>query len=372
MGIEIWTLGIAVVTALACSICGVLLLVNRDALISEGLSHAVLPGIILAYVVLRDRTSPWLILAAGLSGLVMVLLVQALRHTRLVKDDASLGIVFPALFSLGVILASQKLGGVHFHAHCIIDGNLALAVLDRLRIGGRDVGPEPFYLMAGVLVLLLVFVVLFFKELKLSIFDRGLASALGFRPALLALVWLSLVSMTTVGAFETAGSILVVALMITPPAIAYLLTDDLKQMMFVSAAAGALSAVVGFYLGLGLDIAPTGPMSVVAGLLFLVVLLIAPKRGLLARRRRRRSQQQSLREHVLLTQVQHLGAATLPELERAMPWEAGRLQRTLRRAVTRGWLHEQAGRYGLTPSGSEELERPLLEMGFPLPAVAEA
>ncbi len=294
MGIEFWTLAIAVVTSLACALCGVLLLVNREAMVSEGLSHAVLPGIILAYIVIRDRSSPWLILSAGLAGLLMVVLVQAIQRTRLVKDDASLGIVFPALFSIGIVMASRELGNTHFHAHCIIDGNLALAPLDRWILGGADVGPSPFYVMAGVLAVVVLFVVLLFKELKLMVFDPGLAKSLGFKPAILHIVWLALVSMTTVSAFETAGSILVVALMITPPAAAYLLTDDLKRMFLIGGALGVASAVLGFYLGLWLDVAPTGPMASVSGAIFLVVLFLAPKRGLLARRRRRLAQQRAL------------------------------------------------------------------------------
>ena len=336
MGIEFWTLAIAIVTALCCALCGVLLIVNREALVSEGLSHAVLPGIILAFIVLRDRSSPLLILSAGLAGLLMVVLVQAIRRTGLVKNDASLGIVFPALFSIGIVMASQELGNTHFHAHCIIDGNLALAPLARYVVDGQDWGPRPFWAMAGVLVAVVAFLAMFFKELKLMMFDGGLARSLGFKPALLHVAWLGLVSMTTVSAFETAGSILVVALMITPPAAAYLLTDDLKRMLGISAVLGIASAVGGFYLGLWLDVAPTGPMSSVSGAIFLIVLLFAPKRGLFARRRRRRDQRERLQEHLVLAQLQG-GPQSDRELALALPWGAPLVARAVERVIIR-WL----------------------------------
>lgn len=352
MGIEAWTLAISVATALACSLCGVWLVVHREALVSEGLSHAVLPGIIIAFIVIGDRSSPWLILSAGAAGLLMVLLVQAIRRTGLVKDDASLGIVFPALFSVGVIFASLELGGTHFHAHCIIDGNLALAPFDRWTVGETDLGPRPFWLMAGVLVVLLAFIAGFFKELKLMVFDRGLARRLGFRPALLHVVWLGLVSMTTVGAFEVAGSILVVALMITPPAAAHLLTDDLKRMLFVSAGLGIVSAVSGFYVGLALDVAPAGPMATMSGVLFLVVLCVAPRRGLVARQRRRRVQRAALQDHVLLARLEGDQAIGRETLAGFLPWPPADLGRALDRSIRAGWIEADGDAWRLTPAGA--------------------
>ncbi len=351
MGIEFWTLAISVATGLACSLCGVLLVANREAMVSEGLSHAVLPGIIVAFIVLRDRSSPLLIISAASVGLLMVVLVTAISRTRLVKDDASLGIVFPALFSIGVVMASTELGNTHFHAHCIIDGNLALTPLDRLIVGGTDIGPRPAYVMFGMLLIVVVFLVVFFKELKIMVFDPLLAARLGFRPALLHVAWLGIVSLTTVSAFEVAGSILVVALMITPPAAAYLLCDDLKRMMLVSAALGVLSAVVGYYVGLGLDIAPTGPMSAVSGAVFLVVLFVAPRRGLLARAQRRRRQRRDLHDRVLLVQLSG-GALERSLLRERLPWEGAALDRALDRVVRAGFVVEEGGRLRMTQAGA--------------------
>ena len=123
---DTWTLLIATVTSVVCAICGCLLLVNRRAMVSEGLSHAVLPGLVIAFIFVRDITSPWLIVSAAASGMVMVWLTQALQRTGLVEPDAGLGIVFAGMFSAGILLVSLELENVHFHADCIIDGDIPL------------------------------------------------------------------------------------------------------------------------------------------------------------------------------------------------------------------------------------------------------
>lgn len=369
MGIEAWTLAIAVATAVACSLCGALLVLNREALVSEGLSHAVLPGIILAFVLIGDRSSPWLVLSAGLAGLLMIVLVHAIKRTGLVKDDASLGIVFPAMFSVGVLLASTELGGVHFHAHCIIDGNLALAPLDRWRPGGTDLGPRAAWIIGGVLVLLGIFLVTFYKELKVMIFDPGLARSMGFRPSILHLGWLALVSLTTVAAFETAGSILVVALMVTPPATAFLLSDRLGSMLAMSAALGALCAVLGFYLGLGVDVAPAGPMASISGVLFVVVLLLAPKRGLLASRRRHHARRRELHATVFLNAVARAPGRPQAEIAGMLPWDASLLDAVVRAAGREGLVTPEGEGWSLTARARQRLED---ERARRLPAATRA
>ena len=292
MSLLAWTYLIAALTAVACSLAGVMLVVKREALVSEGLSHAVLPGIVLAFLIFRDRSSPLLILAAGLSGLLMVWLVQWIARTGRVKQDAALGIVFSGMFSVGVIASSLNLKNVHFHAHCIIDGNLAFAALDDCHWFGVYLGPKAFVSMMLCVVGVIGFVVVFFKELKLMAFDETTSHLFGFRPRLLHTIWLTIVSIVAVAAFEVAGTILVVALMIAPAAAANLLSDRLSWMFVLSALLGVVAALLGVALSQQLSISPAGPISSIAGFLFLLIVFFAPKRGLIARRiarRRRRS-----------------------------------------------------------------------------------
>ena len=279
-----WTYIIAVLTAIACSLAGVLLVVKREALVSEGLSHAVLPGVVLAFLIFRDRSSPLLILAAGLSGLLMVWLVQWIAKTGRVKQDAALGIVFSGMFSIGILATSLKLKNVHFHPDCIIDGNLAFAALEDCNWFGVYLGPRAFVSMLLCVVGLTGFISLFFKELKLMAFDETASRLFDFHPRLLHTVWLTIVSIVAVAAFETAGTILVVALMIAPAAAANLLSQRLGKMFILSAILGTISAIAGVTLGQQLNISPAGPIASIAGFVFLIIVFFAPRRGLISQR----------------------------------------------------------------------------------------
>ncbi len=300
MSLLFWTFAIAILTAVACSLAGVLLVAKRESFISEGLSHAVLPGIILAFLVFRDRSSPLLIISAGVSGLVMVWLVQAIVRTGRIHQDAALGIVFSGMFSVGIIASSLKLKNVHFHAHCIIDGNLAFAALESCDVGGVYLGPKAFVSMLVCLILLVVFICVFFKELKLMAFDETSSRMFGFRPGLLHTVWLAIVSIVAVAAFETAGTILVVALMIAPPAAANLMTNRLSTMFVVSGIIGAVAAGCGVALSWPMAIAPAGPIASMAGLVFLLVVFFAPSHGLVSQWRTRRHLRARLLEFLKL------------------------------------------------------------------------
>ncbi|MGB1374824.1 MAG: metal ABC transporter permease, partial [Rhodothermales bacterium] len=210
---------IAVLVAVACALPGVFLVLRQLAMMSDAISHAILPGIVIAFLLTEDLSSPLLILGAAAAGVATVALVELLRKTGLLKEDAAIGIVFPALFSVGVILIARFAGDVHLDVDAVLLGELAFAPFDRVVLGSIDV-PKATLVMASILMLNVVFIGLFFKELKLATFDSALAATLGFTPVLLHYVLMGLVSTTAVGAFDAVGSILVVALMVAPPAAA--------------------------------------------------------------------------------------------------------------------------------------------------------
>ncbi len=331
--IEFWTLAIAAVTALACALSGSFLVLKREALVSEGLAHAVLPGIVIAYALIGDRTSPLLLVGAAAMGLVMVLVVQAIRRTGMVDSTASLGVVFPALFSVGVLLTSMDLAGTYFHADCIIEGNLALAPLDRLELGGRDLGPRAFWSVSAALLLVLGFVLLLFKELKLLTFDPELAASLGFRPNRVHMAWLAVVSFTVVASFEAAGSILVVALMIAPPAAAVLWVDDVRHVLGLAGVFALASAFAGHELGMALDIAPAGPMATSAGVLFLASLALAP-RGILMKGRAHREVLARLEIDLVAARLRPGSARDQESVRGELGWPPHRFEAVVARGVS--------------------------------------
>ena len=350
-----WTLMIAILTAVACALCGVFLVVKREAFVSEGLSHAVLPGIIVAFIIFQDRSSPWLIIAAGLTGLLMVWLVQLVFKTRLVDQDAALGIVFSGLFSIGVILSRLNLKDIHFHAHCIIDGDLNLAPLKGFQVGDWYLGPKAFVVMVVVVLVLVAFITLFYKELKLMAFDESTSKTLGFRPSILHSVWLGLVSITAVAAFETAGTILVVALMIAPAAAANLLTKRLSVMFLFSSMIAIVAASLGIWLGLNLEISPAGPISSIAGLLFLLVVLFAPGNGIISKWQNRRSQTRILMQSLVLQLVGSERGISRSQIVDRIACPSGSVVQALKKCEATGLIACEGKTLRLTDRGTNAI-----------------
>ena len=351
---------VAAVTAIACALPGVFLVLRRMALMSDAISHAILVGIVLAFFVTEDLSSPLLIIAAAATGVVTVSLVELLNRTHLVREDAAIGLVFPALFSLGVILISRFAGDVHLDTDAVLLGELAFAPFDRLIVGGYDLGPQALYVMGAILLLNLICLTLFYKELKLATFDAALAAALGFSPGLIHYGLMALVSVTAVGAFDAVGSVLVVALMIAPPATAYLLTDRLPRMLGLSAAIGVLSALSGYWLAHMLDASIAGSMATMAGVLFGLAFLLAPDRGLIALARRRARQRWEFAQTMLAIHLfNHEGLpdaaqeSHIDHLDEHLRWERAFAAQVVRQAERRGLVIQHNGVLALTERGRQ-------------------
>ncbi len=294
---------IASLVAIACAIPGTFLVLRKMAMISDAISHAILPGIVVGFFITQDLNSPLLILLAALTGIITVVLVEYIQKTGLVKEDTAIGLVFPALFSIGVILIAKNANDVHLDVDAVLLGELAFAPFDRLLFNGIDIGPKSLWVVGLILLVTVSLLILFFKELKLSTFDEGLSASLGFSPAIIHYGLMSVSSVTTVGAFDAVGAILVVALMIAPAASAYLLTTDLKKMLGLAISFGVFSAVFGYWVAHWLDASIAGSITTVLGLVFLLVYLFAPTKGIIAVMYRERQQQI---EVSLLTFLLHL------------------------------------------------------------------
>ncbi|MCB0383337.1 MAG: metal ABC transporter permease, partial [Psychroserpens sp.] len=294
---------IASLVAIACAIPGAFLVLRKMAMISDAISHSILPGIVVGFFITQDLNSPLLILLAALTGVITVVLVEYIQKTGLVKEDTAIGLVFPVLFSIGVIMIAKNANDVHLDIDAVLLGEIAFAPFDRLLISGVDVGPKSLWIIGSILVITIVLLVAFFKELKLSTFDKGLAASLGFSPVIIHYGLMTVSSITTVGAFDAVGAILVVALMIAPAAAAYLLTTDLKKMLILSVVFGVFSAISGYWFAHWLDASIAGSITTMLGVLFLIVYLFAPSKGIIAVMYREKQQRT---EVSLLTFLLHL------------------------------------------------------------------
>lgn len=294
---------IASLVAIACAIPGTFLVLRKMAMISDAISHSILPGLVIGFFITQDLNSPLLILLAALTGIITVVLVERIQKTGLVKEDTAIGLVFPVLFSIGVILIAKNANDIHLDVDAVLLGELAFAPFDRLIIAGTDIGPKSLWVIGTILAITIGLLTAFFKELKISTFDAGLAASLGFSPALIHYGLMTMASITTVGAFDAVGAILVVALMIAPAASAYLLTTDLKKMLGLAIAFGVFSAISGYWLAHWLDASIAGSITTMLGILFLIIYLFAPSKGLITVMYREKQQRT---EVSLLTFLLHL------------------------------------------------------------------
>lgn len=347
---------IAIVVAAACAIPGVFLVLRKMALISDAISHSILPGIVIGFFITQDLNSPLLILLAAITGVITVVLVEAIQKTGLVKEDTAIGLVFPALFSIGVILIAKNANDVHLDVDAVLLGELAFAPFDRLLMSGIDMGPKSLWIMGGILVITLILLFLFFKELKVSTFDAGLSSALGISPIIMHYGLMSVSSVTVVGAFDAVGAILVVALMIAPAATAYLLTSDLKKMMLISIGFGVLSAIVGYWLAHILDASISGSITTVLGFIFLLVYLFAPRKGLLSvlyRQRQQRTEVSLITFLLHLTNHSEESERHINHLNEHINWQKVRSQTVLDLAEKNNMISITKDVVSLTAKGKE-------------------
>jgi len=296
--IDTWIVVIGALAAVACALLGNFLVLRKMSMMGDAISHAVLPGLAIAFLVTGARASWTMFLGAALVGVLTALFTQWVSRFGTVDEGASMGIVFTTLFAAGLLLIVQAADTVDLDPSCVLYGAIELTPLDvvwRPELFGYEWAvPRAAIVLSGVLLLNLLFVILFFKELRIVSFDSALADTMGIRSNWIHYLLMTLVAVTTVAAFEAVGSIIVIAMLIVPPAIAHLLTDRLDLMVVLSAVMAVVSAVLGHLSALTLpqwigfeETSTSGMMAVVAGACFLLVLLFAPKQGILARKFRR-------------------------------------------------------------------------------------
>ncbi|MCU0307650.1 MAG: metal ABC transporter permease [Thermoleophilia bacterium] len=279
--------------ATACGLLGPFLVLRRVALMGDAVSHAVLPGIVAVYLLLDTRAPLPVVVGAAAFAVVCVLAIDALRGTGLVASDAAIGLVFPALFAIGVLGIDRYADSVHLDLDSTIYGEIAFVPFRTLDVLGVEVA-QAVVVLGAVTLVNLVLVAVFWKPLKATSFDPEFSRTVGISPVLVSRLLLVAVAVTAVAAFEAVGAILVVTLIIVPAATAYLLTDRLWMMVAVAVGVGWLGAVLGYGGALRADASIAGAMGLVCAVCFVVAFLCSPRHGLLARAVRRSRRRRAL------------------------------------------------------------------------------
>ncbi|WP_228587088.1 metal ABC transporter permease [Alkalibacterium sp.] len=289
---------VSVVVAVACALPGVFLVLRGTTMVSDAITHTVLLGIVLAFFVTQDLRSPLLVVGATLVGVATVWAIEALQQTKLLSNDAAIGIVFPLFFSIAIILITRHAGNVHLDVDAVLMGEVAFAPFRRFVFMGMDLGPRALWSMLGILVVNATFIFLFYKELKITTFDAGFAAAIGFSPALIHYGLMTLVSLTAVGAYDSVGSILVVGFMVGPPLAAFLLTDRLHVMIIIAVVMAIVNSVLGVQFAFFFNTTIAGMIAVITGVTTLSIFVLSPKKGLIKATLNRKREQRKLNQRI--------------------------------------------------------------------------
>lgn len=264
--------------AVSCGLLGVFLMLRKMAMTGDAISHAVLPGIVIAFLLSGTREGFAMIIGAGLLGVFATIVIEYLVAKVKLQADASIGITFTFLFAIGIILITYFANQVDLDQDCVLYGEIAYIPIDLwITSNGFNMGPRVMYLAVVNLVLILVFLSLFFKELKISTFDGQFAATLGFSTTAINYGLMGMVSYTTVSSFEAVGAILVVAFLAVPPAIAYLWTKDLNKLLGLTVLIGIAISFFGYYLAYYINSSIAGAMATVAGMMLTFSILYNKK-----------------------------------------------------------------------------------------------
>jgi ABC-type Mn2+/Zn2+ transport system permease subunit len=278
-----WTILIASLLNISCALVGCFLVLRRISMLGDAISHAVLPGIAFAYVLTQSLSPIAMLIGAGVFGLLTSVGTVMLQRFARISEDSSLGIVYTALFALGVIViqVTPSAQNVHLDMDAVLEGAIEFAPLITFEWHGMDI-PESIKMLVPLLAITLLVIGLFWKEWKLISFDPALATAMGFPAHTLHIIMMVLVTAVTVAGFHLVGSILVVAMLIVPAATAQLLSERMWSMLLWACLCGVISAWGGYTLAYQWNSSASGMMTVVAGLCYVTALVFSPKQGLLS------------------------------------------------------------------------------------------
>ncbi|UII57122.1 metal ABC transporter permease [Cytobacillus spongiae] len=283
MSYEAWILIVGSLAGVTCGITGCFLILRKLSMLADAISHTVLLGIVLAFMISQSMSGVYMLIGAAIVGLLTTFFVQ-LFHSSGIQEDASIGVVFTFLFAVGVILLTIFADDVHLDVDHALMGEITFVPWDLVKWGFLPELPKAFLMLSVVLIINLLIIGLFYKEFKITSFDPQMAAAIGIPVLFIHYLLMGMVSVTTVASFDSVGAILVVAMLIAPGASAYLLTDQLKVMLVLSALFGVMAAVVGYYMASWLNVSISGSMATINGLIFLVVFLFSPTKGLISKK----------------------------------------------------------------------------------------
>ncbi|TAH26292.1 MAG: metal ABC transporter permease [Cytophagales bacterium] len=254
--------------ASCCALLGCFLLLRKMTMLGDAIAHAVLPGIVISYIVSGERDHTAMLIGATVAGLLTTFSIEFLSKKIKLQQDAATGVMFTGFFAIGVILISLFANKIDLDQDCVLYGEIGY-----LGLYNDAFIPIEIWRMLIILGLIITFIVLGYRQLLMTTFDLAFASSVGIMGALWQYLLMGFVSLTTVASFESVGSILVVSFLIIPPAAAYLITHSLQRMLIYACLIGIIGAISGYYLAVFLDSAIAAAMSVACGVELILIFI---------------------------------------------------------------------------------------------------
>jgi len=355
--LDIMVLSTGALVALSGAMLGTFLVLRGQSMSGDAISHAIVLGIIVAWMVTGARSGPLVVGGAALAGIAAVLGAQALARSGLMAQDSAIGLVFPAMFALGVLLINLNARNLHLDVDSVLLGEIGYIWLDTVTWFGIDL-PIAGVTLAAVFGVNAVFLALFWKEQKLAAFDPGLAAALGFRPELLGLALLTLTALTAVAAFDAVGVVLFLAFLIVPAVTGRLVAASVFGIMLVAIVSGVGSVGAGYGAAMYWDVSIGGSMALATGLGLILALMASPRSGFVAMVIRSRAIRMEAMVATLLTHLKtHEGTPEQAEecthqaLVEHLHWREARAQAVVLEALDRGVINRSGKEYALTEAG---------------------
>lgn len=310
LSIDLPAMLVAILSATSCGLLGNFLVLRRQALIGDAISHVALPGIVAGFLIAGTIATLPLMLGAMAAAVIAAGLIEIIRRAGKLESGAAMGVVFTSMFAIGIVLLEQTgASNAHIDAEHALYGNLEstlwlglTAWSDILTWEGLREMPRQLVTLAGVTLAISLTIAAFFKELKVTTFDPGLAASLGLPVRSISTALIVVVALAAVAAFEAVGSILVIAMFICPAATARMLTDNLARQLWISVAVATVAGIGGYLLaafgpqiwGDANSLSAAGMIAVVAGLLQMAAMIAAPRYGIVPRTLRARTRRLDL------------------------------------------------------------------------------
>ncbi|MDO5027495.1 MAG: metal ABC transporter permease [Tissierellia bacterium] len=352
----IHSLIVLILASISCSLLGVFLILRGQSMITDAISHSVLLGIVLAFFITNDLSSPLLIVGATIVGVVTVFAIERLSKSSYVKKDDAIGVVYPLFFSLAIILISRYSGNAHLDTDMVLTGEVIYAGLDTIKILGLEFALASIKL-AIILILNLLFILIFYKELKLSTFSPEYSKVMGLPMGLIFYIMMTLSSITTVVSFDAVGSILVVSLFISSAASALLISKKLGRVLILSSFLGLVNSLIGYSLSLYLNLSMSGMVAFVSMLTYILILLFN-KQGLITRRiKLKKARNQVIYDSVII----HIGNHSLDlfineetqvdEIYKHLNWPDNKIKKIFNSLIEKDYIKVKEDHYFLTERG---------------------